>query len=63
MNVPVDLVKMVECVQTKSTTSHVDVLLGLPANDVKLVSTMDRSGVELPLYYISILSIYANHVK
>ena len=63
MNVRVDHVKMVECVQIKSTTSHVDVLLGLPGNDVKLVSTMDRSGVELPLFYISILSIYANHVK
>ena len=54
MIVRVDLVKMVECVQTKSTTSHVDVRLGLQGNDVKLVSTMDRSGVELPLFYTCI---------
>ena len=38
MIVRVDPVKMVECVQTKSTTSHVDVMLGLLGNDVKLVS-------------------------
>ena len=54
MIVPVDLVKMVECVQTKSTTSHVDVLMDLQGNDVKSVSTIDSKGGGLPLFYTCI---------